>query len=320
MANSSLIQLAPAVEPALAWLFPGQGAQETGMGADLYDAFPAARRVYDAADAVLGYALSRVCFEGPDERLRDTRYSQPAILVTSLACLAAALESGCAAARPAFMAGHSIGEFTALIATGSLCFDDGVRLVQERGRLMAEAGEQNQGTMAAVLGLDEDAVAQICAEAGADVCNRNLPTQTVVGGSRDAVERVMALAKERGAARVVALNVSGAFHSRLMQPAVAGLAAFVAKLEIAPPSVPVVSNLEARPFESAAEIRDEVPRQVVRPVRWHESVAFLAANGVDRYVEFGPGRVLTGLVKRIVTNAAIANVGGAADLKAGAAA
>jgi len=284
------------------------------MGADLFQTSPAARAVYEAADAVLGYGLSKVCFAGPEERLRDTRYSQPAILVTSLACLAAAIESALVRARPGFMAGHSVGEFAALIVAGSLSFDDGLRLVQERARLMAEAGVRNPGTMVAVLGLDEAAVAQICAEADADVCNRNLPTQTVVGGTKEAVGRVVALAKERGAARVIELNVSGAFHSRLMQPAEPALRHWVASLSVAMPAVPVVANLAAAPFASEAEIRAEIPLQVVSPVRWHESVSFLAANGVTHYIEFGPGRVLTGMVRRIVKDATVRNVNGAADL------
>ena len=314
MASSPLFALPEPAAADLAWLFPGQGAQATGMGADLWRSSDAARAVYDEADAVLGYKLSEICFESPEERLRETYFSQPAIMTTSLACLAAALERGLAAERPAFMAGHSVGEFSALVAAGALSLADGLCLVQERARLMAAASEATPGTLAAIIGLDEPAVSAICAAAGADVCNRNLPAQTVVGGSGAAVARAITLAKERGAQRAVGLSVSGAFHSHLMTPAVAELTAAVERTPIAPPTVPVVANLAAVPLESAAAWRDELVHQIVQPVRWHESVSFIAGAGVSRFIEFGPGRVLTGLVRRIVTGADLVNVSGLGDL------
>ncbi len=193
------------------------------MGRDLYEASAAARHVFDTADRVLGYSLTSICFEGPDEKLRQTEYTQPAIFTTSLACLAAAIESGQVASRPAFMAGHSLGEYSALVAAGALTLEDGLSLLSRRAQLMAEAGRQTQGTLAAVIGLEEDAVYDICKAADVDVCNLNLPAQTVIGGTPASIEKAMELAKERGASRVQPLNVSGAFHSRLMRPAVEGL-------------------------------------------------------------------------------------------------
>ncbi len=315
MTNSPLFALPEAVDASVAWLFPGQGSQETGMGADLWRASPAARAVYDQVDSALGYELSQVCFNGPDERLNQTSFAQPALFSTSLAYLAAALESGRLRLWPGFMAGHSVGEYCALVATGALTLADGARLVQERARLMAAASEANPGTMAAILGLDEAAVAAICAETGADVCNRNLPTQTVVGGTTPAVARAVALAKERGG-RAIELAVSGAFHSHLMQTAADALAGAIEATPLALPGLPVVANLTAAPVESVAGLRAELERQVVEPVRWHESVAFMAASGVSSFIEIGPGRVLTGLVRRLVPGAALLNLSSMAEIAA----
>ncbi len=244
MASSSLF-LPEASDATAAWLFPGQGAQEVGMGRDVWEASPAAREVFETADRVLGYSLSQICFEGPDDRLRETEYTQPAIFTTSLACLAAAVEAGAVAARPAFTAGHSLGEYSALVAAGALSLEDGLRLLDTRARLMAEAGRSNAGTLAAILGMEEDAVRGICVDADVDVCNYNLPNQTVVGGTRTNVERAIELAKERGAQRALELNVSGAFHSRLMRPAAEGLAGAVAAANVRPPEIPVVANATA---------------------------------------------------------------------------
>jgi [acyl-carrier-protein] S-malonyltransferase len=278
------------------------------MGRDLWESSPAARLVLETADRVLGFDLSRICFEGPDEKLRDTRITQPAIMAVSLAALAAAIETGSVAGRPAFVAGHSLGEYSALVAAGSLSLEDGLRLIETRARLMAEAGESNPGTLAAIMGVEESAVEAICREADADVCNLNLPDQTVVGGTVEAVERAMALAKERGARRSVQLNVSGAFHSRLMRPAARALEEAVGHATIGAPLVPVVSNVSAEPLREAAQVRAELPRQIVSPVRWHQSVVNMSAAGVTAFIEFGPGKVLTGLVRRLVPEALLANV------------
>lgn len=285
------------------------------MGRDLWDSSPAARAVFDSADAVLGFSLSNLCFEGPDDKLRDTRITQPAIMAVSLAALAACLEAGALPGRAAFVAGHSLGEYTALVAAGALSLDAGMLLIQERARLMAQAGEIEAGTLAAIIGLEEDAVRDLCREADADVCNLNLPTQIVVGGSRPAVERAMALAKERGAQRAIELNVSGAFHSRLMQPAVQGLETALQAAEIGAATIPVVANVTAAPISSPAEVRLELPRQVVSPVRWHQSIANMSSAGVTAFVEFGPGKVLTGMVRRIAPDAALANVATMADVR-----
>jgi [acyl-carrier-protein] S-malonyltransferase len=288
------------------------------MGRDLFDSSPAARSIFETANTVMGFDLAQICFEGPEEKLRDTSITQPAIMTVSLAALAAALEGGGISARPAFMAGHSLGEYCALVVGQSLSLADGMRLVRERARLMAEAGFQNPGTLAAILGLDEETVESICAEADVDVCNRNLPTQTVIGGPRAGVEKAMALARERGARNVTELNVSGAFHSRLMQPAFAGLQAAVEQTQIDVPCIPVLSNITATPLETVAAIKEELPRQAVSPVRWHQSVATMSAAGISTFVEFGPGRVLTGMVRRLLPEATLVNIArftDAAELK-----
>lgn len=284
------------------------------MGLDLWDASPAARALLKTADEVLGIELTGICFKGPEEKLRDTRIAQPAIMAVSLAALAAALECGAIEERPAYAAGHSLGEYSALVAAGALSLEDGLRLVQQRANLMAEAAEKNPGTLAAIIGLDETAVEAICREADADVCNLNLPNQTVVGGSRQAVEKAIGLAKERGAQRALELNVSGAFHSRLMRPAIRGLEAAVRKAGVRPPSIPVISNVSALPMTTADAVREELPRQIVTPVRWHQSVATMSAAGVDAFVEFGPGKVLTSMMRRLVVGATLANVSTSGDI------
>jgi len=310
LASSDNPFLPTALDTSAAWLFPGQGAQEVGMGRDVWDASPAARDVYGTADRILGYSLSQICFEGPDDRLRQTEFTQPAIFATSLACLAAAVERGDVTSRPAFTAGHSLGEYCALVAAGALSLEDGLRLLDTRARLMAEAGRTNPGTLAAILGMDEDGVRAICADADVDVCNYNLPSQIVVGGTQPGIERAIELAKERGAQRALELNVSGAFHSRLMRPAAEGLAEAVAASEIQAPQVPVVANASAKAMSDASSIRDELCAQVATAVRWHESVTLMAASGVTTFIEFGPGRVLTGMAKRLAPAAKLINISG----------
>jgi [acyl-carrier-protein] S-malonyltransferase len=284
------------------------------MGADLFSESPAARSVFEAADRVLGYSLTAICFEGPEEKLRKTEFTQPAIFITSLACLAAAIESGCVSSRPAFMAGHSLGEYSALVASGALTLEAGLLLLSERARLMAKAGRQTEGTLAAIIGLEEAAALDICREADVDICNLNLPAQTVIGGTPAGVEKAMELAKGRGASRVAPLNVSGAFHSRLMQPAVEGLRSAVAVATISPPLVPVIANASAKALSTADEIRHELEVQVANAVHWHESVTLMAAGGAQAFIEFGPGRVLTGLVKRIVRGATLSHIAAFKDV------
>jgi [acyl-carrier-protein] S-malonyltransferase len=287
------------------------------MGRDLHEGSEAARSVYRIADSVLGYSLSGICFEGPEEKLRQTEHTQPAIFATSLACLAAAVEAGKVTSRPAFMAGHSLGEYTALVASGAMTLEDGLMLLAERARLMAAAGRATPGAMAAIIGLDEDTVRAICKAADVDVCNLNLANQTVVGGAPAGVERAMELAKERGASRAQALNVSGAFHSRLMAPAADGLRIAIGETPIAAPIVPVVANATAQPLTSDVDVREELGVQVATAVRWHESVTLMAVGGVTSFVEFGPGKVLTGLVRRVVQGVTLSNVSSLADIGAG---
>ena len=285
--------------PGIAWLFPGQGAQKVGMARDLYEAFPEAAAVFDEADEALGRSLSRVVFEGPEDELRQTVNTQPGILVASLAAWRAAQGSGheAVAAPPLATAGHSMGEYTALVAAGSLSVSEAVRLVARRGELMQAAGEQNPGTLAAVLGMDEEAVEAVCAEAGAEVCNLNATGQIVIGGSPEAVERAATLAEERGARRVVRLRVGGAFHTSLMAPAAEAMAPILAQAEIADPQVTVIGNVTAEELTDAEDVRADLTAQIRRPVRWRDTVLRMHELGVDTWVELGPGTVLTGLTR-----------------------
>jgi len=269
------------------------------MGRDLYDSFPEAREIFEEADEALGRSLSSVIFKGPDEVLRETVNTQPAILVASLAAWRAATVAGHEAlsTKPICAAGHSMGEYSALVAAGSLSVSQAVRLVARRGELMQAAGEQNPGTLAAVLGMDEADVEAVCAETGAEICNLNATGQIVVGGTVPAVERAAALAEERGARRVVMLNVGGAFHSSLMAPAAEAMAPIIAEAQVSSPQTPVVGNVSAELLTTANDVRSDLTAQIRRPVRWRDTVLKMQEMGVERYVEMGPGKVLTGLVR-----------------------
>ena len=285
----------------IAFLFPGQGSQAPGMGADLYDADPTARALFDEADAVLGFALTEVMFGDDADALKPTEITQPALYVHSLAANAALAARG---VTPGVAAGHSLGEWSALAATGALSFADGLRAVRRRGELMAQAGTVRPGAMAAVLGLDADALDAVCVAATADgdgevvPANYNDPGQIVISGDAPAVERASARASEAGARRVVPLPVSGAFHSPLMAFARDGLADTLAALSIRSPRCPVVLNVTAAPTTDPETIREKLLEQLTSPVRWAQSVAWMARSGVTRYVEVGTGKVLSGLVKR----------------------
>jgi [acyl-carrier-protein] S-malonyltransferase len=298
----------------IAWLFPGQGSQEVGMGRDLAEAYPAVRRLYNEADAILGFSLSSLCFEGPKEELDDTINTQPALFVTSLAVLAA-LQAESKASAPALVAGHSLGELTALAAAGAMDFADGLRLVRERGRLMKLAGEQNPGSMAAVLKMDDADVERACKEAteqtGKDVtvANYNSPGQVVISGDGEALARAVELLKERGGRRIIPLAVSIAAHSPLMATVVAEYRAAVEATPFRLPEIPVVANISARPLLSADEIRDELAGQLTWPVRWTASVQWMIEQGVTCFVEIGPKDVLSKLVGRIDENVEAVSVG-----------
>jgi [acyl-carrier-protein] S-malonyltransferase len=299
-----------------AFLFPGQGSQAVGMGKSLAEAFPEARAVFQSADDALQESLSRLCFDGPESELVLTRNTQPAILTTSIAAHAVWAARGGPAA---FVAGHSLGEYSALVAAGALSLPDAVRAVRARGTFMQEAVPPGTGAMAAVLGLDAEVVTRICAEvAGNEVvspANFNSPEQTVIAGHAAAVERASAKLKDAGAKRVVPLAVSAPFHTALMEPAKARLAEVLARCPVSAPRMPVVTNVEAAPNAVAARVVPLLLEQVSAPVRWVESVRALAAAGVTRVVELGPGRVLGGLVKRISKDIEVLNVEDPASLE-----
>ena len=286
---------------SVAYLFPGQGAQVVGMGKDLYEEFASARQVFEEADQALGFSLSGLCFSGPEEDLRRTLNTQPAILATSYACLRVAQELGLLSQDepPGFMAGHSLGEYTALAAAGVLSFGEAIRLVRERARLMDEAGTARPGSMAAVLGMDEQALEAVCQETGVEMANINSPGQIVISGAKDALAKAMELASARGARRVLPLEVSAAFHSRLMEPANEGIAKAVAGVTFQKAQVPIIANSTAQPVVTSEEVKEELLRQLCSPVRWQSSVEYMLEHGVAQFIEIGPGKVLTGLAKRI---------------------
>jgi [acyl-carrier-protein] S-malonyltransferase len=293
----------------LAFLFPGQGAQAVGMGRALADAEPLARETFERADAALGFGLTRIMWEGPEDELRKTLHTQPALLAHGIAAWRLLERAG---VRPAFTAGHSLGEYTACVAAGAIEFEDAIRLVHRRGELMYGAGIERPGTMAAILGMDQSAVEAACvdaADAGIVVAaNLNAPGQVVISGEIAAVERACALAKERGAKRAIPLVVSGAFHSPLMASAAEGLRAALAGVELRDAACPVICNVDARPVQRADEIRDALERQLLGAVRWEESMRLLLAAGVDGFVEAGTGKVLRGLLRTIERQAQSWNV------------
>ena len=302
-----MLELETESTPKVACVFPGQGSQVVGMGYDLYQSSRLAREVFEEADSALQFPLSQLCFEGPEEELRETINAQPAILTTSVACLRAASEFG-NALKPALVAGHSLGEYTALVAADVLQFTDSVRLVRERGRLMQEAGKTSPGGMAAIIGLDEESLEDVCRETGTQIANFNCSGQIVISGTREALARSMDLAKARGARRVIPLQVSGAFHSPLMQSTVEGMAQAISQVNFEPPQVPIVANSTAQPLTSPDDVREELLRQLCHCVQWQPSVEYMVGTGVTTFVEIGPGQVLSGLIKRINSEVQVLNM------------
>ena len=298
-----------------AHVFPGQGSQRVGMGRDLYDAFSSTRKVFEEADEALGLHLSRLCFEGPEQELCQTVNAQPAILTMSIACLRAAAEIYGELVRPSYMAGHSLGEYTALVAAGVLDFADAVRLTRQRGMLMQQAGQIAPGGMVAIIGLDEVAVEAVCQETGARISNINSPGQIVISGSRESMVRSIDLSLSMGARYSKPLNVSGAFHSHLMEPAVEGMAKAITDVRFSDPIVPIVVNSTAKPAATAEEIKQELIDQISNCVQWQKSIEYMVKEGVDTFVEVGPGQVLTGLIKRISKDARTVNVGDVSSVK-----
>jgi [acyl-carrier-protein] S-malonyltransferase len=282
-----------------AFLLPGQGSQHVGMGSDLAESLPVVRQIYERADELLGLPLSEICREGPEDRLRRTENAQPAILVHSYAIWRALPEKVRQGAAVA--AGHSLGEFSAYLIADAISFDAALRLVRRRGELMAEAGSERPGTMSAVIGLEADRVAEVCREAPGIVvpANYNAPGQVVISGEIEAVEGVAEALREAGARRVIPLNVSGAFHSPLMEGARQELEEMLADTEIADPVFPVVANVSAEPVETSARARELLVSQLTGAVRWSEGILRIGRLGISSFIEIGPGSVLTGLLRRI---------------------
>ena len=300
-----------------AFLFPGQGSQSVGMGRDLASSFPVARRTFEEANDALGFDLANLCFQGPEEQLRLTEFTQPAIFTVSVAALRVLAEAGVTAD---YVAGHSLGEYSANVAAGAIEFAVAARTVRRRGQLMQQAVPAGQGAMAAILGMPAETVVAVCRDAsseGAPVepANLNSPEQTVISGATAAVERAIALAKERGAKRAVLLQVSAPFHCSLMQPAQDGLAPILQEIPFSAAKMPVVVNVDAALVTDGAQLRDALVRQVTGAVRWTESMQLLIAEGVTTFVEVGPGKVLSGLLRQIDRSQKCAQVEDPASLE-----
>lgn len=292
-----------------AFIFPGQASQAVGMGKDLHRNSIAAREVFEEIDDVLGRKLTDVMFEGPSDDLTRTENAQPAITAVSLAAWKAMEEATGCILLPSMTTGHSLGEYSSLAVAGVLSIEDTVNLVVERGRLMQHACDERPGGMAAIIGIDEQTVEEVCREAGAYISNINTAQQIIISGSHQRLARAIDLASARGAKRAIPLAVNGAFHSGLMDPAQSGLNDTLDALDFADPDVPIVGNVTAKPLTTGDEVKDELKTQLQSCVQWNSSIAYMNENGVNEFVEIGPGQVLAGMVKRIVKSAKVTSIG-----------
>lgn len=297
----------------IAFIFPGQGAQYVGMGKDFYDAFEESRAVIDEADAILGNGLKDVMFNGPAEKLKETAYTQPAIFAMSVAAMKA-LERKKPDLKPVFVAGLSVGEYPALTVSGALSLENTIKLVERRGAFMQEAAELKKGAMAAVINLDPDMIKTICNETGAEVANFNSPDQTIVTGEAQAVEAACEKLKKAGAKRVIPLAVAGAFHSALMKSASDKFQEVLALVEFSPTEIPLVGNVGAQVCNTPDEIKTELVDQIISSVQWVKTIEFMAGQGVTKFIEIGPGKVLKGLIRKISRDLIVVNVEKVEDL------
>jgi [acyl-carrier-protein] S-malonyltransferase len=286
------------------------------MGKDLYDNFDSVKLLFKQADEAVGFPLTKIFFEGPEEELKKTSNAQPALVAVSIACLKAAQEvGGKNLPAPSYTAGHSLGEYTALAATNVIDFSTAVYLAKERGRLMYEAGLKTPGGMMAMIGIEEAVLAEICKETGTVIANINSPSQLVISGALENIAKAGEMAKAKGAARAIPLQVSGAFHSPLMQPAVDGMTKILAKVNFKDPSAPIIANVTAQPLTQGNQIKEELLKQLCSSVQWQRSVEYMVKNGVGKFIEIGPGKVLAGLVKRINKESEMVNIGDANAVK-----
>jgi [acyl-carrier-protein] S-malonyltransferase len=300
----------------IAYIFPGQGAQSVGMGKDLYENYPAAKEIFDKANTILKFDLKKLCFEGPQEELSLTHNSQPAILVASIAALGAFEASPLKEQyNPKYSLGLSLGEYTALVASGSISFEDALVLVRKRGEYMEDAARKNPGKMACVIGMEVAAVESLCKGIGCEVANLNCPGQVVVSGKTTNIELLASLAKDKGAKRVLMLDVSGPFHSSLMAPAQEKLKDYIEKVQIHTPALSFVSNVDAQVQADPAKIKENLIRQVSSKTLWEESIKTVAAGGITAFLEIGPGQVLKGLLKKIDPKLEVKNIGASQDLQ-----